>query len=547
MKDILLRNRRAFAKYVFASLFIVAEVVFSNYIYANLLGVVQTKDLDRFYFFAVIGVLQTFLSAGMFIFSRFLRIGFMRDTILYIRRAAFDKIISKSYRSFNRKLKSEYVSNLVNDINNFENGYFYSLLNIIFGFSVYSVSLIILFFLDLKLGVIMFFVSIFVFLINRTFQKRTVRLQEGVQRNNEKFTVNVSNTFSGLEILKLNRIEDRFLMNTMKEVARVEQKKYQFFVFTFWQRKFSYLMGTVIFIMLLLYILTFLTGDYDLSRLFFITTMANATIWPITETMPLLNDLKSHGNIIERILRKDEDEDREVGTKPFHLEDAIEVDGLTFSYEKKTIIEDTGFTIEKGKKYLLKGASGAGKSTLINLLSKVNDDYAGEILVDGVSLKEISEKSFNEHAGFIYQDVFLFEDTILENITLFKAYSDEDIASAVSGAGLTEFVEGKEHGLQEVIEENGRNISGGERQRISIARAIIRKPDILFADEITSALDETLGRLVEDTILSLPTTVVAISHRFYPGVTDKYDYVLEIVNGKVLQHTMEEYLKEVAV
>lgn len=547
MKDILLRNRRAFAKYVFASLFIVAEVVISNYIYANLLGVVQTKDLDRFYFFAVLGVLQTFLSAGMFIFSRFLRIGFMRDTILYIRRAAFDKIISKSYRSFNRKLKSEYVSNLVNDINNFENGYFYSLLNIIFGFSVYTVSLVILFFLDLKLGVIMFFVSILVFLINRTFQKRTVRLQEGVQRNNEKFTVNVSNTFSGLEILKLNRIEDRFLMNTMKEVDKVEQKKYQFFVFTFWQRKFSYLMGTVIFIMLLLYILTFLTGDYDLSRLFFITTMANATIWPITETMPLLNDLKSHGNIIERILRKDEDEDREVGTKPFHLDDAIEVDGLTFAYEKKTIIEDTGFSIEKGKKYLLKGASGAGKSTLINLLSKVNDDYEGEILVDGVSLKEISEKSFNEHASFIYQDVFLFEDTILENITLFKSYSDEDIASAVLGAGLSGFIEGKENGLDEVIEENGRNISGGERQRISIARAIIRKPDILFADEITSALDETLGRLVEDTILSLPTTVIAISHRFYPGVTDKYDYVLEIVNGKVLQHTMEEYLKEVAV
>lgn len=546
MKDILLRNRRAFAKYVFASLFIVAEVVFSNYIYANLLGVVQTKDLDRFYFFAVLGVLQTFLSAGMFIFSRFLRIGFMRDTILYIRRAAFDKIISKSYRSFNRKLKSEYVSNLVNDINNFENGYFYSLLNIIFGFSVYSVSLIILFFLDLKLGVIMFFVSIFVFLINRTFQKRTVRLQESVQRNNEKFTVNVSNTFSGLEILKLNRIEDRFLLNTMKEVDRVEQKKYQFFVFTFWQRKFSYLMGTVIFILLLLYILTFLTGDYDLSRLFFITTMANATIWPITETMPLLNDLKSHGNIIERILRKDEDEGREVGTKPFQLERAIEVTGLTFSYDRKTIIEDADFTIEKGKKYLLKGASGAGKSTLINLLSKVNDDYDGEILVDGVSLKEISEKSFNEHAGFIYQDVFLFEDTILENITLFKSYSDEDIASAISGAGLSAFIEGKENGLQEIIEENGRNISGGERQRISIARAIIRKPDILFADEITSALDETLGRLVEDTILSLPTTVVAISHRFYPGVTDKYDYVLEIVNGKVLQHTMEEYLKEVA-
>jgi len=116
---------------------------------------------------------------------------------------------------------------------------------------------------------------------------------------------------------------------------------------------------------------------------------------------------------------------------------------------------------------------------------------------------------------------------------------------AVKGAGLESFISSKVNGLDEVIEENGKNISGGERQRISIARAIIRKPDILFADEITSALDESLGRLVEDTVLSLDTTVVAVSHRFYPGVTEKYDHVIEIVNGKVKEMTTSEYLSGV--
>ncbi|HSR05297.1 MAG TPA: ATP-binding cassette domain-containing protein, partial [Proteiniclasticum sp.] len=107
---------------------------------------------------------------------------------------------------------------------------------------------------------------------------------------------------------------------------------------------------------------------------------------------------------------------------------------------------------------------------------------------------------------------------------------------------LQSLLDKKDHGLEEIIEENGKNLSGGERQRISIARAIIRKPQILFADEVTSSLDETLGRHVEDTILSLDTTVIAISHRFYKGVSEKYDYVIEIVNGGITLKTMEDYL-----
>jgi ATP-binding cassette subfamily C protein len=208
------------------------------------------------------------------------------------------------------------------------------------------------------------------------------------------------------------------------------------------------------------------------------------------------------------------------------------------------ILNKANLRLEKGKKYLLKGASGSGKSTLINLLSKVFDNYEGEILVDGVNLKEIKEESFNENASFIYQDVFLFEDTIRNNIELYKKYTQEDLDRAVSGSGLNLLLDKKEEGVEEAIEENGKNLSGGERQRISIARAIIRKPQILFADEVTSSLDEELGRHVEETILNLNTTVIAISHRFYAGVTEKYDYVIELVNGTITMKTMEEYLKE---
>lgn len=468
----------------------------------------------------------------------------MRDTTLMIREEAFKTIMNKTTRGFNRKLKTEYISNLVNDINTFESRFFYAMLNLIFGFIIYSACLIILFFLDYKLGLVMLVVSFLMFLINRMFQKKTMRMEMDVQRRNEKFTVNVSNTFSGLEILKLNRLEDRFLLNTLKETDRLERRKARFFIFTFWQTKFSQFLGYMISLGIIYYIISTLGENYDLARVMFTISMANSTIWPITEIMPLLNVLKSNANIIEGILKKDEEGNRAEETEAYVFNDAIEIKDLSFSYDQRMILNKANLRLEKGKKYLLKGASGAGKSTLINLLSMVYDNYQGEILVDGVDLRAIKEESFNENVSFIYQDVFLFEDTIRNNIELYRKYSEQDLNQAVLGSGLNLLLDKRDEGIEEYIEENGKNLSGGERQRISIARAIIRKPQILFADEVTSSLDEELGRHVEETILNLDTTVIAISHRFYAGVTEKYDYVIELVNGTISMKTMEDYLKE---
>lgn len=542
MTELLKRDRKGFIKYLIGCAILITEFLLTNLAIAKIAGVVQTQSMDDLYKYSILALLAFIYAALIFIASRLLRIGFMRDTTLTIRREAFKNIMTKTTRSFNRRLRTEYISNLVNDINTFEGKYFHALLNLFFGASIYSVSLLILFFLDYKLALMMLAVSLFVFFINRVFQKKTIRMQEDVQKSNEEFTVNVSNTFSGLEILKLNRIEDRFLLNSMKETDRLERRKANYFIFTFWQGRFSNFLGFITTIMILYYVISTAGENFDLSRLMFTVTMANSTIWPITEIMPLFNVLKSNATIIENILKKDDDSEKTGETSDYQFDKDIEIRNLSFSYDDKIVLKDGHLRIQKDKKYLLKGHSGSGKSTLINLLSKVFENYEGQILVDGEDLKKIREDSFNENASFIYQDVFLFEDTIKNNIALYRDYSDEEITSAVEGAGLQSLLDKKEHGLEEVIEENGKNLSGGERQRISIARAIIRKPQILFADEVTSALDETLGRHVEDTILSLDTTVIAISHRFYKGVSEKYDYVIEIVNGGITLKTMEEYL-----
>lgn len=547
MTELLLEDKKGFIRYLIGCFILLSEFLLTNYAIAKIAGVVQTGDLSDLIKYGIFGFLAFIYAGVVFIFSRLLRIGYMRDTTLRIRRRAFENIMTKTTRSFNKKLKNEYISNLVNDINTFEGKYFHALLNLIFGAEIYLASLLILFYLEWDLALIMVGVSFLIFLINRAFQKKTIRMQEDVQRSGERFTVNIANTFSGLEILKLNRIEERFLLGSKRETEKLETRKASVNIFTFWQGRFSNFLGFITTILILYYIISDLEPGYDLTRVMFVISMASSTIWPITEIMPLFNVLKSNATIIENILRKEEEGDRNLEQKPYDFKKTIEVKDLTFSYGDRRIITKGNVVLEKGKKYLLKGASGAGKSTFIQLLSKVYEDYEGEILIDGRDLREISEDSFNQHVSFIYQDVFLFEDSIRNNICLYKTYEEKDIEKAVEGAGLLPLLEKKDKGLEEAVEENGKNLSGGERQRISIARAIIRNPQILFADEVTSSLDESLGRLVEETILSLETTVIAISHRFYEGITEKYDAVIEIKNGRLHLKKMEDYLKEVQV
>lgn len=547
MTELLLEDKKGFIRYLIGCFILLSEFLLTNYAIAKIAGVVQTGNLSDLIKYGIFGFLAFIYAGVVFIFSRLLRIGYMRDTTLRIRRRAFENIMTKTTRSFNKKLKNEYISNLVNDINTFEGKYFHALLNLIFGAEIYFASLLILFYLEWDLALIMVGVSFLIFLINRAFQKKTIRMQEDVQRSGERFTVNIANTFSGLEILKLNRIEERFLLGSKRETEKLETRKASVNIFTFWQGRFSNFLGFITTILILYYIISDLEPGYDLTRVMFVISMASSTIWPITEIMPLFNVLKSNATIIENILRKEVEGERNLEQKPYDFKKTIEVKDLTFSYGDRRIITKGNVVLEKGKKYLLKGASGAGKSTFIQLLSKVYEDYEGEILIDGRDLREISEDSFNQHVSFIYQDVFLFEDSIRNNICLYKTYEEKDIEKAVEGAGLLPLLEKKEKGLEEAVEENGKNLSGGERQRISIARAIIRNPQILFADEVTSSLDESLGRLVEETILSLETTVIAISHRFYEGITEKYDAVIEIKNGGLHLKKMEDYLKEVQV
>lgn len=545
LKQLLLNRKSGFIKYIVGSFLPIINNIAMNFIFALLLGLIQDiSQLDKVLRLVILIAVTNII---LQMISRFLRIGYMRDILMDLRQLAFKKIMNKSYQQFAKQSKDVYLSHLVNDINLFEQDFFLSILNVIVSLGVFTLSLLILIILDPLIALLTFLVSLLMTLITRAFEKRNIELKQQVSTANEDFSVYSANTLAGLEILKLNRVEDRFYSAFRQKVQNVEALKQRYNLLSETQRVSLETIGFVFTMMVTFMISIRLSQGQTLTQIALVIQIVNSVIWNLVFVFPLINRVKASESIFRKITQLDQKDDSFSGSLPFSFKDKIQVKHVSFAYEddlEHEVLKDVNLTLEKGKKYLLKGASGAGKTTFLQLLSKVYQPTKGNLTLDSTDLNQIDTKYFNEHVAFIYQSVFLFNDTILNNITLFDdSIPLEKVNQVIDKSGLRDFINKSPDGLNTLLLENGKNISGGERQRISIARALIKEADILFVDEATSSLDPALGKAIEQTLLSLDQTVISISHRFFEGVSTQYDGVISINNRQVYLYDTHQYFE----
>ena len=189
-------------------------------------------------------------------------------------------------------------------------------------------------------------------------------------------------------------------------------------------------------------------------------------------------------------------------------------------------------TFEKGKSYAVVGSSGSGKSTLLRLLLGFFKNYEGNVYVDNNNLKDISLDSLYDVVSVIQQNVFLFNKSIKDNITMFKEFNINKVERAINISGLSNLISDK--GLDYECGEEGANLSGGEKQRISIARCLLRETPILLMDEATAALDNQIAFQVESDILSISgLTRIIVTHKLEETLLDKYDEIVVLKDGQV--------------
>lgn len=218
------------------------------------------------------------------------------------------------------------------------------------------------------------------------------------------------------------------------------------------------------------------------------------------------------------------------------FKNCIELKNVSFAYRNKTILENINLKIEKGKTIALVGSSGAGKSTLVDLIPRFHDTISGEILIDGIDIKNYSLKSLRTQLGIVTQEPILFNDTIANNISLgMETPSQELIINAAKVANAENFILQKQDKYQTNIGERGNKLSGGEKQRITIARAVLKNPPILILDEATSSLDTESEKLVQDAINNLMSnrTSIVIAHRL--STIRNADEIIVMQKGKIVE------------
>ncbi|MCI9437468.1 MAG: ABC transporter ATP-binding protein [Lachnospiraceae bacterium] len=219
------------------------------------------------------------------------------------------------------------------------------------------------------------------------------------------------------------------------------------------------------------------------------------------------------------------------GRNTDRFREKITLDKVSFGYrEGQEVLHELSFCFQAGKHYAVVGRSGCGKSTLLSLLLGYYPDYSGSISYDSVELRELPRECLGNIVAYVSQDTFLFQDTILNNITLFdEKYTLSEVESAVEQAGLAELVASLPEVLSTTAGENGRNFSGGERQRLSLARALLRKSRVLLLDEFTANLDRETARKIEERIMRPDDCLtITVTHRLEPDMRPRYDGILNL-------------------
>lgn len=287
-------------------------------------------------------------------------------------------------------------------------------------------------------------------------------------------------------------------------------------------------------------------GRITVGEIVAITNMMNFVLTPCRAISNGMIQLKSMEKVtaeLEALLEQESENDNkenlEENIQEICLDNVDQKISENFSLDKLTL------TFEKGKKYAIVGKSGSGKSSIIKLLTEYGADYTGRVLINGHELLGLNKESIMHISPVCYQQTYIFNDTVFNNVALYQNYSKDEVIEALQKAGIYDTIQKLPEGVDEKIQENGINFSGGELQRIALARLFLRNKAMTFLDEITSGLDNATAYEIEKRLLDEDMTIINITHRYNKALMQKYNEIIVMDAGKIVERgTFDELLEK---
>ena len=471
---------------------------------------------------------------------------YIKNTVNYLRCDIFTKILNKDMKDFSLDNSGKYISILYNDIKIIEDSLLNNIFLVISSFISFIISLLFLFSISPSIVIFIVIFGILGFVIPNALSKKLIIEKNNYSHNLEEITSVTKDLFSGFEVIKGFNIGSKINTIFKNSSNTVESTKKKCSILESIIKGFSLSFSVTVYLgVLILGGYLMYKGEISVGTAIIIIQLSTHIVGPVKTSISLINQIKSVSLIADKIdeILYDSCEDiEEVSLHKF--ENSIEVKNLDFSYTNdRKALNNINLTFEKNKKYAIVGESGCGKSTLIKLLMRYYKDYNGDILIDNKDIHKIFSNDLYKNMSMIQQNVFMFDDSIKENIKLFANYSDEEVLSICDRSGLSNLISRLPDGINSLVGENGNKLSGGEKQRIAIARSLINNTKILILDESTSALDNETAYNLESSLLSInDLTLIVVTHKLIKNILLNYDEIIVMKDGMVIEKGSFDYL-----